>query len=160
MEAMWDHLLASAIMVETPLFAVSRLGATHSHLRTTESPQCWCGAAYDDRMSHDTHSSHDDPCTPVSAYYLPHYDSTSPDASGYHSPYETGPAHARAPALTDYFRPCPRSAHDCRPQNVHEALPMHDGVKCPAPAYRYKSAGSHPCTIGSLRCERRYGNHH
>ena len=150
---MWDCLAESTIMVETPLFVVSWLGATHSHLRTMESPRCWCGAAYDDRKSCDTHSGHDNPRTPAGTYCLPRYDSTSPDTSGRCSPYNIAPAHARAPVLAYYHRPCPCSTHDCQPRNVRKAPPAHVSARRPAPACHYKSAGSTPCTIGSLHCE-------
>ena len=77
---MCDCLVEPVIVAETPLFAVSWLGATHSHLSMTELPRCWCGATCDDCKSHDAHSGHDDCRTPAGAYCLPHYDSTSPDA--------------------------------------------------------------------------------
>jgi len=52
---MWDRLVESVIVVETPLLAVSQMGATHNHLRTMELPRCWWGATYDNRKDHDTH---------------------------------------------------------------------------------------------------------
>jgi hypothetical protein len=154
MAATWDCLAESVIMVETPLSAVSQLGATHSHLRMMELPRCWCGTAYDNHKSRDTYSDHDAPRTPAGTYCLPHYNSASPDASGRCSPYNIVPAHTQAPAFAYYHGPRSQSTHDCRPQSVHEVLAAHVGVRHPAPACCYKSAGSTPCTIGSLRCER------
>jgi hypothetical protein len=73
--AIWDCLAELAIVVETPLPAVSQQRATHSHPKRMASPRCWCGAAYDNCRSHATHSDHDAPCTPAGAYRLPHYNS-------------------------------------------------------------------------------------
>jgi len=148
--AMWDRLVKSAIVVETPLFAVSWMGATHSHLRMMESPRCWCSTAYNNCKDHDTHSDHDNHCTPASTYCLPRYDSASPDTTGRCSQL----------MLELLCLPAIMGHAPVRLTTVdHEVLPTHVGVIHPAPAYCYKSAGSTPCTLGSLHCEQQYGSH-
>jgi hypothetical protein len=159
MVAMWDHLAESVIMVETPLSAVSWQGAMHSHLRMMELPRCWCGAAYDDHKSCDTHSDHDAPRTPAGAYHLPCYDSASLDTSGCWSPYDIGPAHTRLLHLPTTMGHAPHRLMSVDHKMHTKVLPTHVGVRRPAPACCCKSAGSTPCTLGSLHCERRYGNH-